>query len=62
MVRMPLPQVMEFTVYDRDSGPGDDDLLGNCELPLSVLKEDVETSHNIPLSDTPTGSLLLKAT
>lgn len=55
-------QVMEFEVFDRDNGPGDDDSLGGCELPLSVLMADVESSHNIPLSKTTSGSLLLKAT
>ncbi|CAM9659324.1 unnamed protein product, partial [Hapterophycus canaliculatus] len=54
-------EVMEFSVYDRDSGPGDDDFLGSCELPLSVLVPDVESAHNIPLSKTTSGSLLLKA-
>lgn len=54
-------EVMEFSVYDRDSGPGDDDFLGECELPLSVLVPDVESAHNIPLSKTTSGSLLLKA-
>ncbi len=49
-------------MYDRDSGPGDDDFLGSCELPLAVLMADVESSHNIPLSKTTSGSLLLKAT
>lgn len=53
---------MEFAVYDRDAGPGDDDCLGVCELPLSVLQTDIETSHNIPLSKTKKGSILLKAT
>lgn len=53
---------MEFEVFDHDSGPGDDDYLGGCELPLSVLMVDVESSHNIPLSKTTSGSLLLKAT
>eukprot|EP00903_Cladosiphon_okamuranus_P007574 g7348.t1 len=55
-------EVMEFEVFDHDSGPSDDDLLGSCQLPLSVLMADVESSHNIPLSNTKTGSLLLKAT
>lgn len=54
-------EVMEFGVFDRDSGPGDDDFLGGCELPLSVLVPDVESAHNIPLSGTTSGSLLLKA-
>lgn len=53
---------MEFEVFDHDNGPGDDDFLGGCELPLSVLLADVESSHNIPLSKTTSGSLLLKAT
>lgn len=53
---------MEFDVYDRDSGPSDDDFLGSCELPLSVLVPDVESSHNIPLSSTSSGSLLIRAT
>lgn len=53
---------MEFTVFDHDAGPSDDDFLGSCELPLSVLTADVESSHNIPLSKTTSGSLLLKAT
>lgn len=55
-------QVMEFEVFDHDNGPSDDDALGSCQLPLSVLMADVESSHNIPLSNTKTGSLLLKAT
>ena len=55
-------QVLLLSVYDRDAGPGDDDFLGGCELPLSVLQADVESSHNIPLSKTTSGSLLLKAT
>lgn len=49
-------------MYDRDAGPSDDDFLGSCELPLSVLKPDVESAHNIPLSKTTSGSVLLKAT
>lgn len=49
-------------MYDRDAGPGDDDSLGGCELPLSVLQPDVEDSHNIPLSKTTSGSVLLRAT
>lgn len=48
-------------MFDRDNGPGDDDELGGCELPLSMLMADVESAHNIPLSYTTTGSLLLKA-
>lgn len=55
-------QVIEFNVFDHDAGPSDDDFLGSCELPLSVLMADVESSHNIPLSKTTSGSLLLKAT
>lgn len=49
-------------MYDFDPGPGEDDLLGSCELPLSILTPDVESAHNLPLSNTKTGSLLLKAT
>lgn len=55
-------KVLELSVYDRDTGPGDDDFLGSCELPLSVLQSDVESSHNIPLSKTTSGSVLIKAT
>lgn len=55
-------QIIEFNVYDRDAAPGDDDYLGHCELPLSTLKTDIESTFNLPLSKTKTGSLLIRAT
>lgn len=44
---------------DKDT-TGDDDDLGHCELPISVLVADVESAHNLALSGTKTGSLLIK--
>lgn len=57
-----IQQIVKFTVYDRDPGPGDDDELGECELPLSLLQPDVQCAHNLVLSNTKSGSLLIKAT
>jgi hypothetical protein len=33
---------------------------GSCEVPLSALRDFRKTALNLPLADTPTGSLLLK--
>jgi hypothetical protein len=34
--------------------------IGSCEVPLSALRDFRKTALNLPLADTPTGSLLLK--
>ncbi|CAM9588242.1 unnamed protein product [Discosporangium mesarthrocarpum] len=62
MVYDPSVQILTMEVFDEDKGPTGDDSLGLCELPLSVLKPGIESAHNIPLTGTNQGSLLLKAT
>lgn len=53
--------MIHFNILDQDTA-GKDDSLGYCELPISVLEDDVESAHNIALAGTKTGSLLIKAT
>eukprot|EP00611_Tribonema_gayanum_P017108 TRINITY_DN2965_c0_g1_i1.p1 TRINITY_DN2965_c0_g1~~TRINITY_DN2965_c0_g1_i1.p1 ORF type:complete len:919 (-),score=417.99 TRINITY_DN2965_c0_g1_i1:786-3542(-) len=52
-------QVVTFDVYDEDLADNDDHL-GRCEVPLSALLDFKITALNVPLTSTPTGSLLLK--
>jgi len=60
LVHDKLAQVLLFRVFDEDVES--DDPLGNCQIPLTVLTDLKLSAFNLPLTDTSTGSLLMKLT
>ncbi len=60
LIHDPAVQVLELEVFDEDFGIAKNDSLGNCQVPLSVLVPHKIKGFNIPLTDTPTGSVQFK--
>ncbi len=60
LIHDPAVQQLELEVFDEDFGPAKNDSLGNCQVPLSVLVPHKNKGFNIPLTDTPTGSVQFK--
>ncbi len=60
LIHDPAVQVLELEIFDEDFGIAKNDSLGNCQLPLSVLVPHSIKGFNIPLTDTPTGSVQFK--
>ncbi len=60
LIHDPAVQLLELEVFDDDFGIAKNDSLGNCQVPLSVLVPHKIKGFNIPLTDTPTGSVQFK--